>query len=191
MGGSVPSVNVTLFSTHDFRYRLRRRPTSRAVRTWIRTTTASSSLYGFKPHLDRSKGASVRGTESQRLTAESAAPAASVCSMACFMASHACLALPLPLPLLSRVALLPIPTPIAQTGTISMIDSLSPHLIGGLLELCIEAGERAHDGPESRHAHRSLTQIHAASIRGPCRHVRRKNAAARISVLPTSPRPRL
>ena len=73
----------------------------------------------------------------------------------------------------------------------SMIDSLSPHLIGGLLELCIEAGERAHDGPESRCAHRTLTQIHGSSVRGPCRHVRRKNAAARRSVLPTSPRLRL
>ena len=38
----------------------------------------------------------MRGTASQRLTAESAAPAASVCSMECFMTSHACLALPLP-----------------------------------------------------------------------------------------------
>ena len=100
--------------------------------------------------------------------------------------AHACLARAQPLPLLRRVALLPSPTPIAQTGTISMIDSLSPQLIGGLLELCIQAGERAHDGPESRYAHRSLTQIHAASILGPCAHAERKNAAARRSVLPTS-----
>jgi hypothetical protein len=57
------------------------------------------------------------------------------------MASHACLARAQPLPLLSHVGLLPNSTPIALTGTISMIDSLSPHLIGGLLELCIEAGE--------------------------------------------------
>jgi hypothetical protein len=128
----------------------------------------------------------VRGTESQRLTAESAAPAASVCSMACFMASHACLALPLPLPLLNRVALLPNPTPIAHTGTVSTFDSLSPHLIGGLLELCIEAGERAHDGPESRCTHRSLTQTNATSARGPCGHARLQNTAARRSVLPTS-----
>ena len=68
--------------------------------------------------------------------------------MACFMACHACHAQTQPLPLLRRVGLLPSPTPIAQTGTISMIDSLSPHLIGELLQLCIEAGERAHDGPE-------------------------------------------
>ena len=61
--------------------------------------------------------------------------------MACFMASHACLALPLPLPLLSRVALLPNPTPIALAGTVSTIDSLPVRLIGGLLELFIEAGE--------------------------------------------------
>ena len=111
---------------------------------------------------------------------------ASTSRMACSMASHACLARPQPLPLLRRVTLLLSSTPIAQTGTISMIDSLSPHLIGGLLELCIQAGEKAHGGPESRYVHRSLTQIHAASIRGPCRHVRRKNAAARRSVLPTS-----
>ena len=50
---------------------------------------------------------------------------------------------PQPLPLLRRVTLLLISTPIAQTGTISMIDSLSPHLIGGLLELCIHAGKKA------------------------------------------------
>ena len=66
----------------------------------------------------------MRGTASQRLTAESAAPAASVCSMECFMTSHACLALPLPLSLLTHVTLLPNPTPIAQTGTISTTDSL-------------------------------------------------------------------
>ena len=72
----------------------------------------------FKPELKQSKGASVRGTASQRLTAESAAPAASVCSMECFMTSHACLALPLPLSLLTHVTLLPNPTPIAQAGTI-------------------------------------------------------------------------
>ena len=160
------------FSIPVLRPLSRRRPCTPCLRTWNRTPTASSLVYGFKPHLDRSKGASVRGIVSQSLTTESAAPVASVCSMACFMASHACLALPLPLPLLSRVALLPTPTPIAQTGTISMIDSLSPHLIGGLLELCIQAGERAHDGPESRYAHRSLTQLHAASIRGLCRHAR-------------------
>ena len=83
----------------------------------------------------------MRGIASQRLTAESAAPAASVCSMACFMASHACLALPLPLALLRHVALLPNPTPIALAGTVSTIDSLPVRLIGGLLELFIEAGE--------------------------------------------------
>ena len=60
--------------------------------------------------------------------------------MACFMASHAaCLALPLPLPLLRHVALVPNPTPIAQAGTISTTDSFSPHLIGGLQKLRIEA----------------------------------------------------
>ena len=63
------------------------------------------------------------------------------------MASHACLARAQPLPLLRHVALLPSSTPVAQTGTISMIDLLSLHLIGSLLELCIQAGERAHDGP--------------------------------------------
>ena len=78
--------------------------------------------------LRASKGASGIGTASQRLTADSAAPKASVCSMKCFMTSHACLALPLPLSLLTHVTLLPNPTPIAQTGTISTTDSLSPHV---------------------------------------------------------------
>ena len=95
----------------------------------------------FNSEVERSQGASVRGIASQRLTAESAAPAASVCSMACFMASHACHALSLPLTLLRRVALLPNPTPIALAGTVSTIDSLPVRLIGGLLELFIEAGE--------------------------------------------------
>ena len=61
--------------------------------------------------------------------------------MECFMTSHACLALPLPLSLLTHVTLLPNPTPIAQTGTILTTDSLTPHVIGGLQKLCIEAGE--------------------------------------------------
>ena len=86
-------------------------------------------MYHFKRHVNPSKSASVRGIASQRLTAESAAPAASVCSMECFMTFHACLALPLPLSLLTHVALLPNPTPIAQTGTISTNDSLSPHVL--------------------------------------------------------------
>ena len=140
-GDSVSSVNRTKVSILVFRNRLRRRPTSPSVRSWIHTATPVPSLYGFKPHLDPSKGAARRCTVSRSQTTESAAPAASVCSMACFMASHACLALPLPLPLLNRVALLPNPTPIAHTGTVSKFDSLSPHLIGGLLELFIEAGE--------------------------------------------------
>ena len=182
---------MTFFSSHDLRYRLRPRPSMPCPRSWNNTATALRLLYCFKSGLHPSKGAATIGTVSQRLTTESAAPAASVCSMACSMASHACLSRAQPLPLLRRVALLPSLTPIAQTGTVSTIDSLSPHLIGGLLELCIQAGERAHDGPESRYAHRSLTQIHAASIRGPCSHGRCKNAAARRSVLPTSPRPRL
>ena len=101
----------------------------------------SRSLYHFKRDLRPSKGASANGTASQRLTAESAAPAASVCSMACSMASHACLARAQPLALLSHVGLLPNSTPIALTGVASMIDSLSPHLIGSHLQLCIEAGE--------------------------------------------------
>ena len=108
------------------------------------TTTALRVLYHFKPDLHpRAKVLKRKGLQVSdcRLTAESAAPAASVCSMACCMASHACLARAQPLPLLTHVALLPNPTPIAQTGTISTTDSLSPHLIGGLLELCIEAGE--------------------------------------------------
>ena len=141
VGGSVPSVNITFFSTHDLRYRLRLRPSMPCPRTSIRTPTALRLVYHFKRHVNPSKGAATIGTVSQRLTAESAAPAASVCSMACSMASHACLARAQPLPLLRRVALLPSPTPIAQTGTVSTIDSLSPHLIGGLLELCIQAGE--------------------------------------------------
>jgi hypothetical protein len=141
VGESVSSVNRTLFSILVLRPLSRLRPTSPSVRTWIHTPTPMPSLYGFKPHLDPSKGAARRGVASRSQTTESAAPAASVCSMACFMASHACLALPLPLPLLSRVALLPNPTPIAHTGTVSTFDSLSPHLIGGLLELFIEAGE--------------------------------------------------
>ena len=162
-----------------------------SLRTSIYTATALRLLYKSKRDLRPSKGASAIGTASQRLTTESAMPAASASRMACSMASHACLARAQPLPLLSHVGLLPNSTPIALIGTISMIDSLSPHLIGGLLELCIEAGERAHDSPESRCAHRTLTQIHGASVRGPCRHARRKNAAARRSVLLTSPRLRL
>ena len=184
-------MNITFFSSHDLRYRLRPRPSMPCPRTSIRTPTALRLVYHFKPDVRPSKGAPVRRVASQRLTAGSGAPTLSVNSMPCFMACPACLARAQPLQLLSHVGLLPNSTPIALTGTISMIDSLSPHLIGGLLELFIQAGERAHDGPESRYAHRSLTQIHAASIRGPCRHVRRKNAAARISVLPTSLRPRL
>ena len=100
-----------------------------------------SSLYESKRDLNRSKGASVRRAPSQRLTAESAAPAASVCSMACFMASHACLARTQPLPLLSRIYLLPNPTSIARTGTFSTIDSLQLTVIGDDLKLCIAAGE--------------------------------------------------
>ena len=61
--------------------------------------------------------------------------------MECFMHCHACHALPLPLTLLSRVAVLPSPTPIALAGTVSTIGSLPVRLIGGLLELFIEAGE--------------------------------------------------
>ena len=57
----------------------------------------------------------MRGTASQRLTAESAAPAASVCSMECFMTSHACLALPLPLSLLTHPML-----PCYQTQLLSL-----------------------------------------------------------------------
>ena len=66
---------------------------------------------------------------------------ASTSRMACSMASHACLARAQPLPLLRRVALLPSSTPIAQTGAISRLDSLSPHHINGLLELCIQANK--------------------------------------------------
>ena len=126
VGDSVVSVNVTLFSILVLRSLSRRRPSTPCLRTWIRTATALRLLYHFKPHLDRSKGASANGTASQRLTTESAAPASSVCRMACSMASHACLARAQPLPLLSHVGLLPNSTPIALTGTISMIDSLSP-----------------------------------------------------------------
>ena len=75
------------------------------------------------------------------LTAESAMPMQGDASMSCFMPCHACHAAVQPLPLLSRDALLPNPTPIALTGVASMIDSLSPHLIGSHLQLCIEAGE--------------------------------------------------
>ena len=102
------------------------------------------------------------------------------------MVAHACHALPLLLLLLMRVALLPSSTIIAPEGSVSMIDSLSPHHIGSLIELCIEAGELAQNGLESRCAHCSLTQIHAASVRGPCAHAEHKNAAARISALPIS-----
>jgi|TARA_B100000768_G_scaffold130243_1_gene120838 hypothetical protein len=61
--------------------------------------------------------------------------------MECFMDLHACLALPLPLPLLTHVALLPNPTPIAQTGTFSTIDSPQLTVIGDDLKLCIAASE--------------------------------------------------
>ena len=145
MGGSVPSVNITFFSILDLRPAPRPRSALPRLRTSIRTATALRLLYHFKRHVNPSKGASVRGIASQRLTAESAMPMQGDASMSCFMPCHACHAAAQPLPLLSRDALLPNPTPIAQTGTISMIESLSPHLIGGLLELCIQAGERAHD----------------------------------------------
>ena len=136
-GDSVPTANVTFFSTHHLRSLERPRSPSPSLRSWIPTPTARPSVYCFKPDLQRSKGARTRGIASQRHTAESAAPTTGANRMACCMASHACLARAQPLPLLRRVALLPSPTHIAQTGTISMIDSLSPHLIGGLLELCI------------------------------------------------------
>ena len=141
VGDSVVSVNITFFSSHVLRPALTLCRLPLRLRTAIVTPTPRPSVLHFNSEVERSKGASVRGIASQRLTAESAAPAASVCSMACFMASHACLARAQPLALLSHVGLLPNSTPIALTGTISMIDSLSPHLIGGLLELCIEAGE--------------------------------------------------
>ena len=98
-------------------------------------------VYHFKRDLHPSKGASGIGTASQRLTAESATPTQGDASMSCFMPCHACHATAQPLPLLSRVALLSNLTPIALTGAASMIDSLSPHLIGSRLQLCIEAGE--------------------------------------------------
>tara|TARA_B100000768_G_scaffold327_1_gene383 strand:- start:335 stop:520 length:186 start_codon:yes stop_codon:yes gene_type:complete len=61
--------------------------------------------------------------------------------MACFMASHACLARTQPLPLLSRICLPPNPTSIARTGTFSTIDSPQLTVIGDDLKLCIAAGE--------------------------------------------------
>ena len=164
------------------------------MRTLNGTPTALRLLYHFKQDLHPSKGASGIGTASQRLTAE-------CLNQPRQRRAQAGLHAPWLLMLASRARSRSrcsgvLPCYRAQLislkhGTISMIDSLSPHLIGGLLELCIEAGERAHDGPESRGAHRTLTQIHGSSVRGPCRHVRRKNAAARRSVLPTSPRLRL
>ena len=141
MGDSVASVNITFFSSHDLRYRLSLGARQSLLPTAIRTTTSPSSLYHFNPELERSKGWLIIGTASQRLTAESATPTQGDASMSCFMPCHACHATAQPLPLLSRVALLPNPTPIALTGAASMIDSLSPHLIGSRLQLCIEAGE--------------------------------------------------
>ena len=73
------------------------------MRTSVYTPTALRLVYKSKRDLHPSKGAFGIGTASQRLTAESAAPAASVCSMECFMTSHACLALPLPLSLLMHM----------------------------------------------------------------------------------------
>ena len=140
-GDSVASVIITFFSILDLRYRFRPRSALPSLRSWIHTPTTMSSVYESKRDLNRSKGASGIGTASQRLTAESAAPAASVCSMACFMASHACLARTQPLPLLSRICLLPNPTSIARTGTFSTIDSLQLTVIGDDLKLCIAAGE--------------------------------------------------
>jgi hypothetical protein len=118
VGDSVASVNLTFFSSHDLRYRFRPRSALPSLRTSVYTATALRLLYKSKRDLQPSKGAFGIGTASQRLTAESAAPAASVCSMECFMTSHACLALPLPLSLLTHVTLLPNPTLIAQAGTI-------------------------------------------------------------------------
>ena len=111
------------------------------LRSWICTPTTLPLVYESKRHLNPSKGASVRGIASQRLTAESATPAASACCMTCFMACPACLARTQPLPLLSRVCLLPNPTSIARTGTFSTIDSLQLTVIGDDLKLCIAAGE--------------------------------------------------
>ena len=109
---------------------------------WPRTLPVMSSLPPLRPSQGSNSGAHRESysthtyafqrscnndscnTPSQRLAAESAAPAASVCSMECFMTSHACLARPLPLSLLTHVTLLPNPTPIAQAGTISTTDSL-------------------------------------------------------------------
>ena len=68
VGDSVSSVNRTLFSILVFRYRLRSRPTSPSIRTWNRTPTASSLVYGFKRHPNRSKGAARRCTESRSQT---------------------------------------------------------------------------------------------------------------------------
>ena len=132
-----------------------------------------------------------RYRKSPALSAESATPAASTSRMACFMASHACLARAQPLPLLRRVALLPSPTPIAQTGTVSTIDSLSPHLIGGLLEVELSASR-----PAREHMTSGIKVCASLIDADPCcqhpsrpyahPHAERKNAAVRRSVLPTS-----
>ena len=141
MGGSVASVNVTFFSSHHLRYRFSRTRIRPSLRTLNGTTTALRLLNHFKRDLNPSTRWREIGTASQLLTAESATPTQGDASMSCFMPCHACHATAQPLPLLSRVALLPNPTPIALTGAASMIDSLSPHLIGSRLQLCIEAGE--------------------------------------------------
>ena len=141
LGDSVPSANVTLYSTHDLRYRFSRTRIRPSLRTSIYTPTALRFVYDFKRDLHPSTCWRDIGTASQLLTAESATPTQGDASMSCFMPCHACHATAQPLPLLSRVALLSNPTPIALTGAASMIDSLSPHLIGSRLQLRIEAGE--------------------------------------------------
>ena len=124
------------------------------------TTTALRVLYHFKPDLHpRAKVLKRKGLQVSdcRLTAESAAPAASVCSNQHVMLVHgsSCLpcqpiALPLePLSLLRHVtlllAVLKNPTPIAQTGYhLDDPDSLSPQSTShprSLQKLRIEAGE--------------------------------------------------
>ena len=116
MGGSVVIVNITFFSSHDLRYRLRPRPSMPSLRTLNGTPTALRLVYHFKLDVRPSKGAPVRRVASQRLTAGSGAPTLSVNSMPCFMAAPACLARAQPLPLLTRAVRWPSPTATALTG---------------------------------------------------------------------------
>ena len=69
-GDSVVSVSITFFSSHDLQPAPRPRSALPCLRTSRVTPTTFRLVLHFKPELKQSKGANVRGTASQRLTAE-------------------------------------------------------------------------------------------------------------------------